>query len=307
MWFHRSCAGVPLSHFKDLANSDKPFVCILCSQNVHQAVVCQLQSEIAELKTEQQAHTGTVHELQSMVRSLAEEVRELKATVTVLRSSPTTTSAVERAADDTRWSTVASRDKRPPQHVRKQQVQVSEPGEGPHAGTANPNLVGSRQSEKRQRWHSVQSLPAKHRKTQPTGPNSQPRERGTSPRHDTRRVIDGVRRVWGTMKSCTPKILLSTLQRVTTVAEHIEVRRKFKMKEKSEIRWWFLIRGEEPILQLLDKEWENVENSTSWRLERCHQPTTPPLSTDATGDTSTQVHDQPTTGLPQANESSTDN
>ena len=35
---------------------------------------------------------------------------------------------------------------------------------------------------------------------------------------------------------------------------------------------WFLIRGEETVLQNLDREWVNIENSTSWKLERCYQP-----------------------------------
>lgn len=61
MWFHRYCTGVPRSHFKDLTSSEKPFICLLCLQNAHQAVVCQLQADIAALKAQQE---DTVHELQ---------------------------------------------------------------------------------------------------------------------------------------------------------------------------------------------------------------------------------------------------
>ena len=50
MWMHRYCAGVSLRHFKHLSSSSEPFVCMLCSQQVHRATVCQLQSEVAALK-----------------------------------------------------------------------------------------------------------------------------------------------------------------------------------------------------------------------------------------------------------------
>jgi len=87
--------------------------------------------------------------------------------------------------------------------------------------------------------------------------------------------VDGVRRVWGTMRGCSYRTVLSTLQRLTTVAEKVEVRRKFKKRGSIEVRWWFLIRGEQSVLQTLDQEWMNVENSTSWKLEHCYQPVSP--------------------------------
>ena len=87
-----------------------------------------------------------------------------------------------------------------------------------------------------------------------------------------REPVNGVRRIWGTLRACTHMTVLSTLQRLTTTAEKVEVRRKFKKRDNNEIRWWFLIRGEETDLQTLETQWENVENSTSWKLERCFQP-----------------------------------
>ena len=71
MWFHRYCVGVLLSHFRVLSNSDKPFVCLSCSQNVHKVTVCQLQSELAALKA---------------------QVLELQATLTEARSNANNTS-----------------------------------------------------------------------------------------------------------------------------------------------------------------------------------------------------------------------
>ena len=48
-WFHHYSVGVPLSHFKDLVNSSKPFTCPACFHVVNQAVVCQLQADVASL------------------------------------------------------------------------------------------------------------------------------------------------------------------------------------------------------------------------------------------------------------------
>ena len=62
------------------------------------------------------------------------------------------------------------------------------------------------------------------------------------------------------MRGCSYRTVLSTLQQLTTVAENVEVCRKFMKRGNTEIRWWFLIRGEESILQNLDQEWVNIEN-----------------------------------------------
>lgn len=51
-WFHRYCAGVSVSCYKTLSTSSAPFVCWVCSQELHRAVVSQLQAEIAALKEE---------------------------------------------------------------------------------------------------------------------------------------------------------------------------------------------------------------------------------------------------------------
>ena len=41
---------------------------------------------------------------------------------------------------------------------------------------------------------------------------------------------------------------------MTSVAENDEVCRKFKKRSNTEVRWWFLIRGDETVLQNLDQE-----------------------------------------------------
>ena len=47
-WFHRYCAGVSLTCFRSLSNSSTPFVCWLCSQELHCTIVSQLQATLRE-------------------------------------------------------------------------------------------------------------------------------------------------------------------------------------------------------------------------------------------------------------------
>ena len=47
----------------------------------------------------------------------------------------------------------------------------------------------------------------------------------------TRDAPDGVKKVWGTMRGCSYK----TLQRLTTVAENVEVHMKFKKRGNTEV------------------------------------------------------------------------
>ena len=75
LWFHRYCAGVSLSHFKSLASSDKPFVCLLCSQERHQVAVNELKSEVAALRTEvAELREGKAENAQALVT----EIMQLK-------------------------------------------------------------------------------------------------------------------------------------------------------------------------------------------------------------------------------------
>ena len=94
-------------------------------------------------------------------------------------------------------------------------------------------------------------------------------------------VVDGVRRVWGTMharlflQNCT--LYIGT---VDNCGWECWGTQKLKKRGNTEVRWWFLIRSEETFLQNLEQEWVKIENSTSWKLEHCYQP----VSTSATHD-----------------------
>ena len=88
--------------------------------------------------------------------------------------------------------------------------------------------------------------------------------------------VAGVRRIWGTLRGCSSKTVLTALQRLSTVADKVEVRRKFKKKKNNSVQWWFLIRGQELVLQQLEQQWEKIQTQTSWKLEHCHRPVSVP-------------------------------
>ena len=66
-WFHRGCASIPPSRYKEVANSDEPFLCLLCT-NLH------LQQEIVKLKSD----LAIAFEAKKQVETLANEVSALR-------------------------------------------------------------------------------------------------------------------------------------------------------------------------------------------------------------------------------------
>jgi len=99
------------------------------------------------------------------------------------------------------------------------------------------------------------------------------------PKHPCEKVT-GVRCIWGTMRICASRSVLSVLQRPSSVAPNVEVHQKFKKISDNRIQWRFLICAEETVLQVLEREWEAVHTQTSWKLECCHKPATEQIPTD---------------------------
>ena len=96
--------------------------------------------------------------------------------------------------------------------------------------------------------------------------------------------IDGVRKIWGTVKATTTSAVSNTLKRLTTVGSTLLVKRKFQAATNNghKERWWFTVRGDEADLVRLQSQWESVANQTSWRLQRVSYSTPPPSSTPNT-------------------------
>ena len=73
------------------------------------------------------------------------------------------------------------------------------------------------------------------------------------------------------VRSTTTLAVEKAFKTVTSVStKSLVVKRKFKTAHNDKDRvtkWWFVIRGEESVLEQLQKEWPTVGIQTSWRLE----------------------------------------
>ena len=75
------------------------------------------------------------------------------------------------------------------------------------------------------------------------------------------------------MPCTTPGAVSATLKKLTSVASKIAVKRKTRKHESSgKTRWWFLLKSDENVLNMLDTEWEGIQLQTKWKLERCSAP-----------------------------------
>ena len=90
-------------------------------------------------------------------------------------------------------------------------------------------------------------------------------------RQRSRVVIPGARRIWGTMRTTTCTAVTNALKQLTTVdVTRLTVKRKFKAVANDPTRvhkWWFIVRGEEDLLQQVEGAWNTVAVQTAWKLE----------------------------------------
>ena len=65
----------------------------------------------------------------------------------------------------------------------------------------------------------------------------------------------------------TVKNAISTVTKI--LVNHFVVKRKYKLNpiNKSVSKWWFVIRGEEEVLKMLEAKWPSVSLQTAWKLE----------------------------------------
>ena len=83
-----------------------------------------------------------------------------------------------------------------------------------------------------------------------------------------KRVV-GARKIWGTLRTTTSNAVSSTLSKLTSKGNQVQVKRKFKSIQNTNktVRWWFVIRGSEDMLQEIESEWDHVSAQTNWKLE----------------------------------------
>ena len=56
------------------------------------------------------------------------------------------------------------------------------------------------------------------------------------------------------------------------LCEKLTVKRKFRSSQEGSIKkWWFVVRGNQPDLRILEEEWHKIEIQTGWKLEPVFQ------------------------------------
>ena len=97
-----------------------------------------------------------------------------------------------------------------------------------------------------------------------------------------RTPVDGVRRVWGTLKSTTAAVR-STLKKLWPVSNSLIVRRRVReYGDSNKTRWWFILKGDENTLKTLDNECqERIQMQTNLKLEQCTAPNNQPSANNS--------------------------
>ena len=130
--------------------------------------------------------------------------------------------------------------------------------------------------QKKPAWKAIPDLARQATAAQNSlNPNSSPSSSRRNARSDrfmrASEKVNGLRKIWGTMRTTSTAVVTTTVARLLpSVAGKLQVRRKFKsLPNGRTIRWWFLVRGDEVILQDLQKSWNAIQLHTSWKLEEC--------------------------------------
>jgi len=266
-WIHRWCAGVHKDHYAVLASSDKPFLCPSCCLSEHRQLIMSLLDTVESLKNE-------IRQLKEAKEAGDESVRSESPTTQTPAPEEEPHSAPGSRGSTQEWVTVTGKGRREKGASRKGKEKATNSSSNPAPSTKQKRKT-SEQTRHSPRWLNVKSLTTAQLPDQGQSSSAvQNLESAREPKSvpPETEEVDGVRRVWGTMRGCSSGTILTTLQKLSTVAERVEVRRKFKKRKNNTTQWWFLIRGEEQVLQKLEQEWERVQTQTSWKLERCHRP-----------------------------------
>ena len=98
--------------------------------------------------------------------------------------------------------------------------------------------------------------------------------KATNPRGSTipKTKVVGARKTWGTLKTTTSAAVAHTIKSLTKVtpSNNLVIKRKFKTSlndHKRVTKWWFVIRGNEEVLERLHREWNPIAVQTAWKLE----------------------------------------
>ena len=196
---------------------------------------CERQTPFLCPACYREQHEGEVNELKSTVEALRVEVAQLKELIHDLREEAgDPASKPHKPSTETPWNVVVRREKRHPRTKSKS------PPKDSH------------------------TEPQPSHSSHHTHPSQQSRSKNRMP-------VKGARKIWGTLRHTTSFAIQNTLKALTKSGSNgLTVKRKFKTAPSDRnrvMKWWFVLRGEEQLLEQLQDEWPAVSTQTSWKLE----------------------------------------
>ena len=129
--------------------------------------------------------------------------------------------------------------------------------------------VARRSTSRRRNKQTKQEKVVQTRVSQQKKQSETPLEHG-QPRQRRRPLvpIKGARKVWNTYKFVTASAVSHAIHKITSIpAADLSIKRKFKSNDNKVLSWWFVVPGEETILEQLDNLWEQVYLQTRWELK----------------------------------------
>ena len=144
------------------------------------------------------------------------------------------------------------------------------PPENPVSNVGNVACVklGKRGGQRRSRERYVAGQKSKG----PSKKMEQNSDESTMRKSNQKIRVEGVRRVWGTLKETTASSLKSTIMKFSPSAT-LFVKRKTVRNDAGEIKtWWYVLHDSEEVLKVLEEKWEGLQMHTGWKLELCFRP-----------------------------------
>lgn len=198
----------------------------------------------------QSKQMATVEEMKNTITALTAEIVELRAALQSQREAcicsdnPLTTAVDAPQSDGPAWTEV----------VRRR---------------------GSKRGQGRQTAQRTRAANANRSNSRSTNDaNYTPNEAGQAPKPSSWVKVDGARKIWGTLKSCTVASVKSAISRVCN-NNTVKVKRKIKTSSGTpgtQARWYFILHDSEEALVALESNWERLALQTSWRLAICYMP-----------------------------------
>ena len=224
---HRYCAGVPID---EMASDSGCYTCTSCVKKLHEKELTDMKACIASLRAE--------------IAELRTAVLEVEAAVAAKDSEAWSVGDAQLEG----WSRV-TRSRRKDKQSNSMKSSTAE------SGREQPNITPTAASFQVDKSHSQQC---------PTG--------------RSKVEVKGKRKVWGTLKTTTVAAVKNAIKVISKV-EGLEIKRKYSLKKAQQARigreaastqvskWWFIISGEESILDQLVSNWDAIKLQTNWSLE----------------------------------------